>query len=205
MAAAKKDLLSSFLGSLQLQPKLFLWSPPSAEDHDVLVPPSHYPVKATSHNKPTTSHKAAGHAHTFTIEVARDTALCSGIAFILFCQMFIDFPFKHQILISARLIWVDKFLFCLHDLNKVAFLCSMLYGVWCVCVHVCPTPRGDSLESYDEAVWWLSNAEEEVLSHRCFGNFASVEDDVELPYHHQQLVHTSQYIFEINFSEYMNI
>ena len=78
----------------------------------------------------------------------------------------------------------------------------MLYGVWCVCVHVCPTPRGDSLESYDEAVWWLSNAEEEeVLSHRCFGNFASVEDDVELPYHHQQLVHTSQYIFEINFSE----
>ena len=77
------SLLSSFIGSLQLQPKLFLWSPPSAEDHDVLVPPSHYPVKATSHNKPTTSHKAAGHAHTFTIEVARDTALCSEIAFIL--------------------------------------------------------------------------------------------------------------------------
>ena len=94
LSAAKKDLLSSFLGSLQLQPKLFLWSPPSAEDHDVLVPPSHYPVKATSHNKPTTSHKAAGHAHTFTIEVARDTALCSEIAFILFCQMFIDFPFQ---------------------------------------------------------------------------------------------------------------
>ena len=88
------SLLSSFLGSLQLQPKLFLWSPPSAEDHDVLVPPSHYPVKATSHNKPSTSHKAAGHAHTFTIEVAGDTALCSGIAFILFCQMFIDFPFQ---------------------------------------------------------------------------------------------------------------
>ena len=85
------SLLSSFLGSLQQQPKLFLWSPPSAEDHDVLVPPSDYPVKATSHNKPTTSHKAAGHAHTFTIEVARDTALCSEIAFVL---MFIDCPFQ---------------------------------------------------------------------------------------------------------------
>ena len=91
LSAAKKDLLSSFLGSLQQQPKLFLWSPPSAEDHDVLVPPSDYPVKATSHNKPSTSHKAAGHAHTFTIEVARDTALCSGIAFVL---MFIDCPFQ---------------------------------------------------------------------------------------------------------------
>ena len=98
LSAAKKDLflslvLISWLFTAATQ-TLSLVSSFCSEDHDVLVPPSDYPVKATSHNKPTTSHKAAGHAHTFTIEVARDTALCSGIAFILFCQMFIDCPFQ---------------------------------------------------------------------------------------------------------------
>ena len=52
-----------------------------------------------------------------------ETLLCvQELLSYFFVKCSLIFHFKHQILISARLIWVDKFLFCLHDLNKVAFL-----------------------------------------------------------------------------------
>ena len=78
-------------------------------------------------------------------------------------------------------------------INQRWHLSDCLNKVATVCRHkdTCITPSGVfmysqypevSIESYDEAVWWLSNAqeEEEVVSHRCFGigdGLASLEHD----------------------------